>query len=64
MFFTGLYAVGWWAMPPCQVGQVRLQAVAAQRARRGIVDLHVELRIVVERLAGLRIETLGPVQDR
>ena len=39
-----------------------LQAVAAQRPRRGIVDLHVELRIVVERLAGPRIETLGPVQ--
>ena len=39
-----------------------LLAVAAQRARLGIVDLHVELRIVVERLAGLRIEALGPVQ--
>src|SRR5439155_10092108 len=39
-----------------------LRAVATQRARYRIVDLHVELRIVFERLAGLRIDALGPVQ--
>mgnify|MGYP003694452209 CR=1 FL=1 len=39
-----------------------LHAVAAQRARFGDVLLHVELRIVFERLAGLGIDALGPVQ--
>ena len=39
-----------------------LAAVAAQRPRLGVVDLHVELRIVVERLSGLRIESFRPVQ--
>src|SRR5271166_5970447 len=39
-----------------------LHAVAAQCARLGHVALHIDLRIVFERLAGLRIETLGPVE--
>ena len=39
-----------------------LEAVAAQRPRRGVVDLNVEFGIVVERLAGPGIEPLGPVQ--
>ena len=39
-----------------------LHAVAAQRARLRDVVLHVELGIVFDRLAGLGIEPLGPVQ--
>ena len=39
-----------------------LHAVATQRAGFGDVLLNVELRIVVERLAGLGIDALGPVQ--
>ena len=39
-----------------------LLRVAAQRPRSGIVDLHIQLRIVFERHAGLGIEALGPVQ--
>ena len=39
-----------------------LHAVAAQRARLRHVVLHVELGIVFDRLAGLGIEALGPVQ--
>ena len=39
-----------------------LHAVAAQRARLRHVGLHVELGIVFDRLAGLGIEALGPVE--
>ena len=39
-----------------------LRAVPAQRPGFGIVDLHVKLRVVLERHAGLGIEPLGPVQ--
>src|SRR5206468_1065046 len=39
-----------------------LFGIAAQRPRYWIVDLHVQLRIVFDRFAALRIETLGPVQ--
>ena len=39
-----------------------LLRIATQRPRHRIVDLHVQLRIVFDRLAGLRIDALGPVQ--
>ena len=39
-----------------------LLRVATQRPRHRIVHLHIQLRIVFDRLAGLRIEALGPVQ--
>ena len=39
-----------------------LLAVAAQRARFRVVDLHVDLRVVLERLAGLLVNPLRPVQ--
>ena len=48
------------AAVPCRAGA--LGGIAAQRARRGIVELHVELRVVFERLARFRIDALGPVQ--
>src|SRR5580704_10599095 len=39
-----------------------LHAVAAQCSRFRYVALHIELRIVFDRLAGLGIETPGPVE--
>ena len=39
-----------------------LLAVAAQRPRLGVVDLHVELRVVLVGFPGLRVDALGPVQ--
>src|SRR5205823_209481 len=39
-----------------------LHAIAAQRPRRRNVLLDIECWIVLHRLAGLRIEPLGPVQ--
>src|SRR6516225_2091357 len=48
------------AAVPGRTGSLR--PVAAQRPGFGIVDLHVELRIVFERHAGFCIETLRPVQ--
>src|SRR5262249_49489602 len=39
-----------------------LLRVATQRTRYRIVDLHVQLRIVLGRFAGFRIESFGPIQ--
>src|SRR5205814_4570968 len=50
-----------WSSDVCS-SDLALGGIAAQRARRGIVELHVELRVVFERLARFRIDALGPVQ--
>ena len=49
-------------MPPCQVGHVRFSGSPRNRSRDRIVGLHIELRIVFDGLAGLRIDAFRPVQ--
>src|SRR5262249_48321182 len=50
------------AAMPGRAGPLHHIGIGTQLARRRQILLHIELRIVLERHAGLGIETLGPVQ--
>src|SRR5262249_52632407 len=56
---VGRWLVGGAAMP-CRTRA--FLGIAGKSERRGVVDLDIELRIVFDWLAGLRIEALRPVQ--